>query len=101
MMMTTPLQTLTSSVESLRDELKSYDEEGLLIEALAASTPKFLHNLDRCWPAWAHRHQTPPVFAQGGKPWTTWLILGGRGAGKTRAGAEWVRGMALGRPGFS
>lgn len=23
--------------------------------------------------------------------WTTWLILGGRGAGKTRAGAEWVR----------
>lgn len=23
--------------------------------------------------------------------WTSWLILGGRGAGKTRAGAEWVR----------
>ncbi len=23
--------------------------------------------------------------------WTTWLIIGGRGAGKTRAGAEWVR----------
>ncbi|MEM1409861.1 MAG: terminase family protein, partial [Pseudomonadota bacterium] len=22
--------------------------------------------------------------------WTTWLFLGGRGAGKTRAGAEWV-----------
>lgn len=25
-----------------------------------------------------------------------WLLLGGRGAGKTRAGAEWVRAMALG-----
>ena len=25
-----------------------------------------------------------------------WVILGGRGAGKTRAGAEWVRAKALG-----
>nr|WP_306887775.1 terminase family protein [Amorphus orientalis] len=33
--------------------------------------------------------------------WTVWLILGGRGAGKTRAGAEWVKGMALGRDGFA
>ncbi len=28
--------------------------------------------------------------------WTTWLMLGGRGAGKTRAGAEWVRRLVLG-----
>ena len=28
--------------------------------------------------------------------WLTWLMLGGRGAGKTRAGAEFVRGMAMG-----
>lgn len=28
--------------------------------------------------------------------WRVWLILGGRGSGKTRAGAEWVSGMALG-----
>ena len=27
----------------------------------------------------------------------TWLVLGGRGAGKTRTGAEWVKGMALGQ----
>jgi phage terminase large subunit-like protein len=26
--------------------------------------------------------------------WSTWLYLGGRGAGKTRAGAEWVRSCA-------
>jgi phage terminase large subunit-like protein len=26
-----------------------------------------------------------------GEDWTVWLLLGGRGAGKTRAGAEWVR----------
>ena len=28
--------------------------------------------------------------------WRTWVILGGRGAGKTRAGAEWVRKMVEG-----
>jgi phage terminase large subunit-like protein len=26
--------------------------------------------------------------------WTTWLLMGGRGSGKTRAGAEWVRSLA-------
>ncbi len=43
----------------------------------------------------AHPHQTPPQCANSGADWTTWLILGGRGAGKTRAGAEWVRSQAL------
>ena len=46
--------------------------------------------------ALAHRHQEPPAAANNGGPWTTWLMLGGRGAGKTRAGAEWVRALALG-----
>ena len=35
---------------------------------------------------WALPHQLPPEGA-----WKTWVILGGRGAGKTRAGSEWVR----------
>jgi phage terminase large subunit-like protein len=42
----------------------------------------------------AHAHQCAPERANSGQEWTTWLILGGRGAGKTRAGAEWVRGIA-------
>ncbi|HVV63301.1 MAG TPA: terminase family protein [Pseudolabrys sp.] len=46
-----------------------------------------------CWGVWAHEHQCPPP--DNDKPWSTWLILGGRGAGKTRAGAEWVRAAAL------
>lgn len=41
------------------------------------------------WPIWAMPHQLPPEG-----DWTTWLLLGGRGAGKTRAGAEWVRSLA-------
>jgi phage terminase large subunit-like protein len=40
---------------------------------------------------WALEHQVPP-----GGDWRTWVILGGRGAGKTRAGAEWVRGRVEG-----
>ncbi len=43
----------------------------------------------------AHDHQLPPERANSGADWTTWLVLGGRGAGKTRAGAEWVRNLAL------
>ncbi|NEY89303.1 DNA-packaging protein [Tabrizicola oligotrophica] len=35
---------------------------------------------------WALPHQVPPEGV-----WKTWVIMGGRGAGKTRAGAEWVR----------
>lgn len=38
------------------------------------------------WNLWARdKQKTPP-----GK-WTTWLILAGRGFGKTRTGAQWVR----------
>ena len=40
---------------------------------------------------WAFEHQLPPEG-----DWKTWVILGGRGAGKTRAGAEWVRAMVEG-----
>ncbi len=48
----------------------------------------------RDWSFRARPDQTPP---QG--DWLTWLILGGRGAGKTRAGAEWVRALATGEAG--
>ena len=41
------------------------------------------------WDRVAHDGQRAP-----GGDWTTWLFLGGRGAGKTRAGAEWVWGEA-------
>ncbi len=48
------------------------------------------------WDIFAHEHQVPPHLAPNGQPWLTWLLIGGRGAGKTRAGAEWVRAQALG-----
>ncbi len=41
---------------------------------------------------WALPHQIPPLDVD----WRTWVIMGGRGAGKTRAGSEWVRSMVEG-----
>ena len=71
---------LASQPESVRRELV----EGLSGNALAS--------LPYLFDFWAIRgHQLPP-----GGDWRTWVLLGGRGAGKTRAGAEWVRGMVEG-----
>ena len=41
------------------------------------------------WALPGHQIAPPP-------PWRTWVVLGGRGAGKTRAGAEWVRAVVEG-----
>ncbi len=65
---------------------------------LASATPKvqeaFLNELSEAalvalpwmFEFWALPHQSPPAG-----DWRTWVIMGGRGAGKTRAGSEWVR----------
>lgn len=45
--------------------------------------------LDEFWPAWRHHGQAPPPG-----DWPVWLMLTGRGFGKTRAGAEWVSALA-------
>jgi len=50
------------------------------------------------WGVHARDDQLAPVLAKGGGRWHTWLILGGRGSGKTRAGAEWVRAQVVGEP---
>lgn len=43
------------------------------------------------WPFWARPEQTEPEGE-----WTTWLILAGRGFGKTRTGSETIRKWACG-----
>ena len=55
------------------------------------ATPEELTAFLEEWLRWARRDQLVPAT-----DWTTWLLLGGRGAGKTRAGAEWVKALALG-----
>lgn len=73
----------------------------LPIESWARLIPQLIPDLDadsvvalsECWTLFGRVDQKlgePPH-----KP--VWLVLGGRGAGKTRTGAEWVKGMALGQ----
>ena len=49
-------------------------------------TPRECAELFHDWAFWARPDQAPPDG-----DWIIWLILAGRGAGKTRAGAEAVR----------
>jgi glycyl-tRNA synthetase beta chain len=57
--------------------------------ALRGLTLPQKRTLKEFWAAWAHDGQAPPA---GNSP--TWLMVTGRGFGKTRAGAEWVSGLA-------
>ncbi|MFC3051637.1 DNA-packaging protein [Kordiimonas pumila] len=62
----------------------------------------FLNNLTEAeaslllydWAFWARANQRAPLGS-----WSHWLVLAGRGYGKTRAGAEWVREQAALGPG--
>ena len=59
------------------------EEQAAFLDDLDEST---LLALPYLFEFWAFDHQLPPEG-----DWRTWVIMGGRGAGKTRAGAEWVR----------
>ncbi|MGU9979241.1 DNA-packaging protein [Phreatobacter sp. HK31-P] len=61
-------------------------------EGVASLEPDDVIRLRAFWPAFARREQMPPPGR-----WRVWAFVGGRGAGKTRAGAEWVHGIVHGR----
>ena len=54
-------------------------------------TPADLLKFDASFETWAQAGQRPPP----GEGWRVWLMMAGRGYGKTRAGAEWVHGLAM------
>src|SRR3954470_2190195 len=78
--MLSPAQVLASLSDEEREEFMS----GL--------TPEVLAQLKYDWNFWSRPNQVEPEG-----DWTTWLILAGRGFGKTRTGAEWVRANVLWR----
>lgn len=55
-------------------------------ELIASLTPAQAENLVYDWALWARDSQVPPPGE-----WRIWLLLAGRGFGKTRTGAELVR----------
>jgi phage terminase large subunit-like protein len=86
MRLTLPLPELKSGAVWLAsqapDQIRAF-LDGLSEEAMLA--------LPYLFEFWAMAHQLPPEG-----DWKTWIVLGGRGAGKTRAGAEWVRSRVEG-----
>lgn len=76
----------------LLDTLLDLDEAARL-HALRQLSEEERRELRYHWKLWARERQLPPPG-----DWTTWLILAGRGFGKTRAGAEWVRGVCQAQP---
>ena len=69
--------------------LKPRARRALLVKMSTTQKGRLRHY----WELWAHEGQLPPESA-----WSIWLILAGRGFGKTRAGAEWVRAIAEADP---
>lgn len=66
------------------------DRRTLFLKSLNHDEAQFFRDF---WPFWAREEQLAP---EGN--WRIWLFLGGRGAGKTRAGAEWIaEGIREGR----
>ncbi len=99
----------------LRNVLSASIESGRLSEVLNELSADELEFIAHDWELWARDEQLAPSLIapcdsppgsrpQGAglldepgtiKQWRVWLLLGGRGSGKTRAGAEWVRSLAL------
>jgi len=75
----------SSGVKSLVASLAALPEEDRrrLIES---ASPDELAEIYYVWNEWARPSQLPPPG-----DWRVWLLLAGRGFGKTRAGAEYVR----------
>jgi phage terminase large subunit-like protein len=72
--------------KSIMEQLALLSEEERL-EALAEIDPD---SLIWDWSVWARPEQLPPP----GIDWNIWLVMAGRGFGKTRLAAEWVREQA-------
>jgi phage terminase large subunit-like protein len=76
---------------SLNCSNASAEERALAKATLAATTDDENHWLLSVSRADLHDHQLPDDEAA----WTTWLLMGGRGAGKTFAGAAWLINKAF------
>lgn len=61
---------------------------------MASLTEAEKAELNYSWEFWARPNQKAPEGL-----WNTWLVLAGRGFGKTRMGSEWLRKIAKDNPG--
>lgn len=64
------------------------------MEFLSSLDPTAQAALKWDWDFWARPNQKAPEG-----DWNTWVVLAGRGFGKTRMGSEWIRQLAKDNPG--
>ena len=76
------VNAIAAHVESLPQDLRGPTTRAYQRNLPEWESARLRHN----WDLHARESQLPPEG-----DWDTWLILAGRGFGKTRAGAEWVR----------
>ncbi len=74
------------------DELIGLPHEAMVATIKHWTRPTALKS--REWKFWRRDGQIPPV-----ESWRIWLVMAGRGYGKTRMGAEWVNSVAEVNPG--
>lgn len=77
-------------------KLRNHDLKSIDLSKLEDLTDEEADDLLHTWELWARPNQLEPEpILPNGEHWTTWLILAGRGFGKTRCGSEtiikWVR----------
>ena len=89
-----PPSPMRAGIESLRAVLALLAEHPDSLALLKALPDPLVADLLRDWPIWGRKDQCPSYEK---RRWTRWLILGGRGAGKTRTGAEWVSAKIAGQ----
>ncbi len=94
-------KTWPSYERSSRHDLDALEKSGELIDFLTSQKPEVQRHLAECWQTKARLDQLPPTRGRDGSPWAVWLVMGGRGAGKTRTGAEWIKGVMLGEQPFA
>ncbi|MGE0045699.1 MAG: DNA-packaging protein [Variibacter sp.] len=87
--------TWMNSVATLHDKLTKLSRREIA-QLIAAQKSSDILAWRGDWCQAIQPHQLPPLLTENGEDWTTWLALGGRGAGKTRAGAEFVRSLVRG-----
>ena len=90
--MTTPVAPPNASTPSITRSIDDWlllRRAGKLRDGVDETVLSRLENLKALLRPAEEAHQKPPP-----DPWTTWLFLGGRGAGKTFAGASWIADQA-------
>src|SRR5215207_7993333 len=100
------MSTQARTADPSRQKTSALQETSFLVESMLSLTAqeraRAVQNLTEDqlklilydWRTWARPKQLPPEG-----DWGTWIILAGRGFGKTRAGAGWVHERAMAYPG--